>query len=148
MAAIRVEGLADLRRALNRVSAEAPKSLAAANHAVGVIVVDEAKRRAPKGPHQGGGNVIPIADSIRSANQAARAVVTIGGARSPHAVVEEFGGTIARRGFKGARGRARGNHVTRVSKRAYLYPAIDAKQAAIEDRYMTMLDEIVTRFEE
>lgn len=136
MQTIRVSGLSELRAALKRVDAEAPKELAKTNHEVGQIVVDKAKELAPSGPHQGGGSITPIAASIHANQAGTKVVVIAGGARSPHATVYEFGGRIRRHG----------GGFTRIAKRAYLYPAVEQKQQEIREKYLGMIDNLVERF--
>jgi hypothetical protein len=145
---VKVVGLAELRRDLRRLDKRLPAEvLGKANKAAGEIVAREARGNAPAGPHQGGGSVIPIRASIKSGQQARRAVVSMGGARSPHAEVTEFGGSIPRRGVdKSVSATIRARHqsyarhgltVTHIEARPFLYPAIYAKS-----------DEIVARYEE
>jgi hypothetical protein len=145
-AGVRVVGLDALRRDLRRLDKRLPgEVLGRANKAAGEIVAGEARRRAPAGEHQGGGTVVPIASSIRAGQQARRAVVSMGGGRTPHAEVTEFGGTIPRRGVDptvSATVRARhqsyarhGLSVTHVEQRAFLYPAIYAKSDEVVARY-------------
>jgi hypothetical protein len=153
---IEVTGLRELRRELKRMSAELPRELAKANQEAAEIVAREARRRAPQGPHQGKPKVTPVVASIKALRQQGRGVVAIGGARSPHAVVTEFGGTIPRRGsHRGqvaeAQARRRGFRryggvsVTRVRKQAYLYPALDAKRDEVVERYGDLLDQLLRR---
>lgn len=135
--AIGVVGLAQLRRDLRAVDRRFDGRIGEANYKAAKVVADEASRRAPRGPHEGGGKVAPISSTITALRRRNAATVAIGGARSPHAVVYEFGGTVPRRGSDPeARRRAQRRHqsyikhgvqVTHVAKRAYLYPAIDAK---------------------
>lgn len=138
---IQTRGLAELRRDLRAVDRSFGPRLGRANQQAAQVVVNEAKRRAPKGPHQGGGTVAPISSTITALRKQSAASVSIGGARSPHAVVTEFGGSIPRRGsdketVRKAQRRKQafsrhGLRVTHVRKRAYLYPAIDAKAGEV-----------------
>lgn len=133
---VKVVGLDELRRDLRRLDAELPRELAIIHYRVAQIVADEARHRAPRGPHQGGGVVVPIVQSIRAGRQQRRATVSMGGARSPHAEPTEFGGTL-RRFHSTSR--------TRVRQRAFLYPAIAAKRGEVIDAYGGMIDQLLTR---
>jgi hypothetical protein len=134
--AVRVVGLAELRRDLRRVDAALPKELAAVNQQAGEVVAAEARRRAPKGAHQGGGRVSPISSTITAGRRQRAATVSIGGARSPHAPVYEFGGTIPRH-HSSAR--------TRVTQRAYLYPALEAKRTEVTVLYARLVEQLMSR---
>lgn len=153
---IEVHGLRELRRELRRVSADLPKELARANQEAAEIVAAEARRRAPRGPHEGRPRVTPIHQSVKALRQQSRGVVAIGGARSPHAVVTEFGGTIPRMGSqRGQVAEAQAKHrafrryggisTTTVRKQAYLYPALDAKRDEVVERYGDLLDQLLRR---
>jgi hypothetical protein len=123
---VRVFGLRELRAALKRTEDRAPKELQLANKRAADLVAREAQRRAPRGPHQGGGNVQPVAASIRSQATTGKAVVAFGGRRSPHAPPLEFGGTL-RRFHSASR--------TRVQKRPFVYPAIEAERDHVLEQY-------------
>lgn len=123
---IEVHGLRELRRVLNEAADRSPREIGQANKDAAEIVAAEAKRRAPRGPHQGGGKIIPIVDSIRAQGTTRRGAVVFGGQRSPHAPVYEFGGTVPRHHSQSR---------THVAKRAYVYPAIDAKQGEVLRAY-------------
>lgn len=139
--AVGIVGLAQLRRDLRAVDRRFDSQIGDANYRAAKVVADEATRRAPRGPHQGGGKVAPISSTITALRRRNAATVAIGGARSPHAVVTEFGGSVPRRGSDPeARRRAQRRHqpfvkhgvrVTHVRKQAYLYPAIDAKTSEV-----------------
>jgi hypothetical protein len=153
--AIEVHGLRELRRELKRAGEQFPKEMREANRAAAELVVPEARRRAPKGPHEGKPAVRPITASIRAGGTQRVGYVVIGGARSPHAPVYEFGGTIPRRGQDASTiAKLRAQHrsfekaglsVTRVRKRAYLYPAIDAMTDEIIEAYGQALDRLSRR---
>jgi hypothetical protein len=149
---VRVTGLTELRAALKTVSAEAPKDLAKANKRAAMIVAVEAEKRAPKGPHEGGGKVVPISKSIHGLLSANKVTVAAGGARSPHAAGAEFGGYIPRRGFKGKKAYAKkltliygGHTVTHLKQQPYLLPAITAKLDEVIDAYRGFLDDVANR---
>jgi len=153
---IEVVGLRDLRRELRRVSTEFPKELAIANQKAAEVVAKEARLRAPEGRHEGGGLVVPIKSSITVGRQQSRGVVSIGGARTPHGVVTEFGGTIPRMGshrgqVKEAQAKHRGFRryggisVTHVRKQAYLIPALDAKRDEAVEVYNELVGDIMRR---
>ena len=153
--AIEIHGLRELRRELKRAGEQFPKEMREANKAAAELVVPEARRRAPKGPHEGKPAVQPITASIRAGGTQRVGYVVIGGARSPHAPVYEFGGTIPRRGQSSAliaqqqrahRGFERaGLAVTRVQARPYLYPAIAAVTDEIIEAYGQAIDRLTRR---
>lgn len=131
-----VVGLAELRRELRRVGDQMPGELARLNKGAGQIVAAEAQRRAPRGPHQGGGRVVPIAASIKALQQQRRGAVAIGGARTPHAEPTEFGGTLRRYHSKAR---------TTVQQRAFLYPAISATTEQVITFYENGVGQLMAR---
>jgi hypothetical protein len=133
---IEVHGLRELRRALKEAEGHTPHELQQANKRAADIVVREAQRRAPKGPHQGGGKprtVVPITASIKAQATATKGIVAFGGQRSPHAAPTEFGGTLKRHASSVR---------TRVAKRPFVYPAIEAEQAHVLEQYELALRSI------
>ena len=133
---VEIAGLRELRRALNLVDKQFGKELAEANNQAAEIVAAEARRRAPSGPHQGGGTVVPIAASIRALRGQRRAAVSMGGAKTPHAEPTEFGGTIPRHHSLAH---------THIQQRAFLYPAIAAKRAEVVQTYAYLVDRLTSR---
>jgi hypothetical protein len=119
---IQTHGLAELRRDLVALDRALGKDLGEANQQAAEIVANEARKRAVRGPHQGGGSVAPLASTITASRAQRRGVVLAGGPRSPHFPPIEFGGTI-RRFHSGKR--------TRVAKRAALFPALAAKRGEV-----------------
>lgn len=153
---IRVVGLAQLRRDLRAVDRKWGPELGKTNFQVASVVVAEAERRAPRGVHQGGGKVAPISSTITALRRQQAAAVSIGGTRSPHAEVIEFGGNIPRRGSDPAVvTRARQHHksfrragvssLTHVAAQPYLYPAIDATRERVVNMYGLLLDRLLGR---
>ena len=145
---IEVHGIRELRRALNQAEGRSQKELQQANKEAAEVVAAAAIVKAPKGPHQGGGNVQPIWSSIKSRATTNRALVVFGGSRSPHAPVYEFGGSIPRRGARVTHGAAIktaqaqhrafasfGVSTTHIAKRAYVYPAIEVTRPQQLERY-------------
>lgn len=143
--------MTELRNALAQMSKNAPRELAKANARVARIAVAEAKRRAPKGPHQGGGRDPQIAQHIQAVVSGSTVSIT---ATAVDAAAYEFGGMIARRGFKG-RGRTAkrfartygGKTVTRITAQPFMYPAVEAKLDEIVQAYETMLLTQIAQFE-
>ncbi len=133
---VEVVGLYELRRALNQVDRQFGRELAETNNRAAEIVAEEARRRAPKGPHQGGGAVVPISGSIRALRGQRRAAVSMGGAKTPHAEPTEFGGTLPRH---------HSSSRTTVVQRAFLYPAIGAKTGEVVQSYQYMLGRLMGR---
>src|SRR5262245_8022884 len=153
--AVRIQGLRDFRRELKRMGPEFPAELKQANLDAAELVAADARRRAPRGPHEGGGRVVPISQNIRALGSQAKGQVAIGGARSPHAVVTEFGGTIPRRGQsrllieqqqRSHRSFVRaGLSVTPVRAQPYLYPALAAQREAVIEFYGEAIDRVSRR---
>lgn len=152
---IEVHGLRELRRELRQAGQQFPKEMRQANIDAAELVVPEAKRRAPKGPHEGKPAIQPVVASIKAGGTQRAGYVAIGGARSPHAPVYEFGGTIPRRGQDAStRATIQARHgsyekaglaVTRVRARPYLYPAIAAVSDEIVEAYGEALDRLSRR---
>lgn len=148
---IEVHGLRELRRALKEAEGRSQSELRHANKRAADLIAREAARRAPKGPHQGKGKpnpITPISQSIKSRSTTNAAYVVFGGSRSPHAPVYEFGGSIPRRGARATHGaaiaKAQAGHrsfekagipVTRIAKRPFVYPAIEAEIPHVLEQY-------------
>lgn len=153
--AVEVQGLRQFRYELRAAGQQFPKELRQANLEAAELVVADARRRAPQGPHLGKPRVRPVIASIRALASQGKGQVAIGGATSPHPQVLEFGGTIPRRGQSAAliaqqqqahRGFERaGLAVTRVRKQPYLYPALAAKAEEVVEFYGEALDRIYRR---
>lgn len=152
---IEVHGVRELRRELNKAEGRSQKEVQQANKEAAEVVAAAAIVRAPKGPHQGGGNVQPIWSSIKSRATIGRAFIVFGGSRSPHAPVYEFGGSIPRRGERAIHGAAiktaqashrafasHGISTTHIEKQAYVYPAIEATRPQQLERYERALNRI------
>lgn len=157
---MKIDGLATFAKQARRIGKEAQKELRATNLKAAQLVVPEAQRRAPKGPHEGGGKVRPVSASIRAVAGQRFAAVRAGGKRSPHAPPIEFGGQIARHGFAGlsrserkagVRFTAGGERVrsrrfqkgevrrqvamTKIPARPYVWPAVDAMRTRVNEVY-------------
>lgn len=133
-----IHGLTELQHASRLIGRGTGKQLAVVNQRGGNLFVDEARRRAPKGPHEGGGHVTSIERSIRAARQPNAVLIRAGGNSAPQAAIEEFGGH-ARRFHSQKR--------TTVRARPYLYPAVEAKKAEFEQMYVTELDRLLATWE-
>jgi HK97 gp10 family phage protein len=150
---VEIIGLREFRRELKQAGQQWPKELRQANKDAAEIVAADARRRAPRGPHLGGGRVRPVVSSIRALASQGRGQVAIGGASTPHAQVLEFGGTIPRRGQTGTAAiQARhgsfakaGLSVTPVRAQPYLYPALAAKADEVVEFYGEALDRVYRR---
>jgi hypothetical protein len=156
---IEVVGLAKLRRDLKAAADRSPEEIAEANKDAAEKVAQVARRKAPRGPHEGGGVVVPIHSATRTYSTARKGVIGIGGSTSPHGVVTEFGGTIPRRGGGAIQRRqvayARKSHrsfasvgvqsVTNVQAQPYLYPAIAATREEVMDFYVDAIDRVTKR---
>jgi hypothetical protein len=100
--------------------------------------------------------VVPIRVSIGSGRQHLAGVVQIGGPRSPHAEVVNFGGMIPRRGsdrtaVAAARGRKKSfastgvRSLTRVTGREFLYSSIYAEAGRVEEIYAEAVERVLGR---
>lgn len=154
--AIEVHGLREFRRELKRLGEEFPKELRQANKDAAELVADEARRRAPRGPHEGKPKIQPAVASVKAGGTQRAGYVAIGGARSPHAPVLEFGGSIPRRGRDPSlAAKAIASHrsfasvgitsLTHVRKQPYLYPAIAATADEVVEFYGEALDRLTRR---
>lgn len=135
-AGIHVEGLRELRRELKHAGDRFPKELREANKQAAEVVAPEMRRRAPRGPHEGGGRVRPIVASVRALATQQRAQVAVGGVTTPHAAAWNYGGTL-RRFHSTSR--------TRVPARPYVEPAVKAKTDEVVELYGDALDRITRR---
>ena len=136
---IHVEGLAELRRQLrivgNVLDENAGAELKAANKAASEIVAKEAKARAPYDRGD-------LFRTIRPANTQKGAYVYGGPtARSPHFIVQEFGGTIPRYHSKK-------RTFVKPRKRSgyFFYPALENKQRQVVGAYSLAIDAILKRY--
>lgn len=133
---VQVDGLRELRRELKRAGERFPRELREANRDAAELVARSARRRAPRGPHEGGGRIQPVVSSIRALASQRAGQVAIGGARAPHGPPLEFGGTL-RRFHSQAR--------TRVTAQPFLYPAIAAEQDEVVEFYGDAIDRLTRR---
>lgn len=158
---VQVKGLNTFARQCRQIGKEAQAKLRETNLHAAELVVPEVVRRAPKGKHEGGPKnrqVQPISTSIRAVAGQRFAAVRAGSARSPHAPVYEFGGSIPRRGTRATHGEviatARAQHRrfgqfgiphTRINPRPYVFPAVEAMVPRLKDRYMRDFTKLVGR---
>jgi hypothetical protein len=156
---LKVDGLSTFARQCRRIGKEAQAKLKETNLHAAELVVPEAIRRSPKGPHEGGPKgrpVQPVASSIRAVGGQRYAAVRAGSARSPHAPVYEFGGEIPRRGTHATHGsliaKARAGHrafgsfgipTTRIQARPYVFPAVEVMVPRINPIYMRDFTKLV-----
>lgn len=157
--AIRVSGLKELRRDLAAAADRSPREIQVANQKVAELVAGTARGFAPKGKHEGGGNVAPLASAILAKSTAGKAFVVFGGATAPHGAVVNFGGTIPRRGAtklqkaafakarKGKRSHAKaaaltGARVTHVRRQEHIYRALEADEQLILHSYTRAVEKI------
>lgn len=153
---VRTVGLRELRQALIAASRAAEDEVAAASVEAAEVVAGAARRRAPAGPHEGGGRVVPVRLSIASGREHLAGTVSMGGPRSPHAEVVNFGGHIPRRGADRtavalARRRKRSfastgvSSLTRVVGREFLYASISSESGRVEEIYADAVDRVFAR---
>jgi hypothetical protein len=132
---VNVEGLAELRRALKAVSADAPKELNAASKEVASFVADDA-RSAAAGL---GGVAAKVAPSISPSGTARGGAINLGGASYPMALGAEFGG----------RGRPTTQqfqpHLGRTGY--FVYPTIRRDGDRIESEFSEKLDDLMRKYD-
>lgn len=126
MAALRVDGLDKLQRALRRAGeTDVPKRLKQVAKDAAQLVADEAARRTPVKTGR-------LRNSIRAAGQAKQGLVRMGTSKVPYAGPIDFGGYPKGRPFK--------------SKGRILYPALDAASAEVERFYERAIDDALKDF--
>lgn len=133
---LKVDGLSTFAKQCRRIGKDAQKELRATNLKAAQLVVPEAQRRAPKGKHEGGGKVVPIATSIRATAGRRFAAVRAGSKRSPHAAPTEFSGRLRRHASR---------RKTPVPARPYVFPAVEAMVPRITPVYMADFTELISR---
>lgn len=113
---IRVEGLAQLNRALRRVSADAPKGLRLVGNEAADLLVTKTR---PEIPRLTGA----AAASLRAQSTRTSARVAVGGRKAPYYPWLDFGG----------QGRIKGHPAHRDFRKGgrYLYPTLARQQQAI-----------------
>ena len=125
--------IAALKAAENRT----PKELQIASKNSAEIAVRVARVLAPKGPHQGGGRVQPLATAIVSQASTTKAYIAFGGSRAIHGAVVNFGGTVPR--FHSLTR-------THVPRREHIYKAIAVTAPAREAQYENAVTRIISVF--
>jgi hypothetical protein len=132
---VNVEGLAELRRALKAVSADAPKELNAAAKEVAAFVADDARSTAAGL----GGVAAHVAPSIKPSGTARGGAINLGGAAYPMALGAEFGG----------RGRPTTQqfqpHLGRTGY--FVYPTIRRDGDRIESEFSEKLDDLMRKYD-
>ena len=140
--AVRVEGLRELRRALKATNELLPRELSQELKELAGDVRDEAKSRLEADVEHSTGRA---AGSIRTVAFRGGAGVRAGGARVPYFGWLDFGGTIR---HHGARHRHEHTHLIQrevVREGRYLYPAADAKAAAIAPKVESLIERTMVR---
>lgn len=130
---LNVEGLADLRRDLKAISADAPKELVEASKEIASFVADDARDKAAGL----GGVAARVADTVKGSGTARGGAITLGGAAHPEALGAEFGG----------RGRPTTQQFQPHKGRTgyFVYPAIRDNADEIESAYVEKLDDLFRR---
>lgn len=118
--AVRVENLAQFRKALGAVDPALPKALRDKLKPIGERIATRARSTMPRRSGR-------AAASVKSGVSGNRAYVQIGSARTPYAAWLDFGGTLR------PTGRRHGTqHRPKIRGGRYLYPAIEAMRPATE----------------
>lgn len=132
---VKVEGLAELRKALKAVDAAAPKELAAAGKEVASFVAEDARGKAGGL----GGVAGHVAPSIAPGGSARGGSVNFGGAAYPMAMGAEFGG----------QGRPTTQqfrpHLGRTGY--FVYPSIRDNGERIESEYGNAIDDLMRKYD-
>lgn len=135
-AAIRVEGLSDLRRELRALEGNFPRELQRANKRVAEeVIVPDARAAAEARTNPRAGRA--VVNSIRATATQTRAQVAVGGARVPQALGHEFG-SIRFKQFPAWRGAGKGAGY-------FLWPTIRARGQEIIETYETVIEELTQR---
>lgn len=132
---VSVEGLAELRKALKAISADAPKELNAASKKVATFVAADA-RAAAEGLGGVAGHVAP---SIGAVGNARGGGVSFGGSSYPMAEGAEFGGQgrPTTQQFK--------PHLGRTGY--FVYPTIRRDGDRIESTFVELLDHLMRKYD-
>lgn len=126
---IKVEGLADVNRALRKLDKDAPKGLRTANNEAADLLVS---RTIPKIPRVTG----RAAKSVRAQSTRTSARVSIGGPRAPHMPWLDFGGEGRRPGRPAAR--------PFIKQGRYIFPTLAENEDEIGRTLVRALDQVVT----
>lgn len=119
---IKVDGLAQLSRALNKVDKEAAKQLRLVGNEAADLLISKTR---PLIPHRTG----TAAKSLRAQSTRTSARVSVGGARAEYYPWLDFGGEGRRPGRPG--------HRDFVKSGRYLYPTLGREHGAIEKLLQT-----------
>lgn len=124
---IRVDGLAEVSRALRRLDADAPKGLRVANNSAADLLVDAT---APKIPQDTGA----ARRSLKARSTRTSARVAIGGTRAPYTPWLDFGG----------QGRIAGRPAPRafIKEGRYVFPTLVQIRPKIEAQLQDSLLEV------
>lgn len=122
--AVRVDGLADLRRSLRAIDRELPKELRVVIKGAAEVIAAEARVRAPKRTGK-------LAGSIKATTSGASGIVR---SRLPYANVQNWGGTIRPRGAP-----------THIKGRHFVDGALDAKREAAAQALARGMDDLLRR---
>jgi len=133
---VQIQGLVEFQHELLAARRAFPIELARADSEAAQLVAAGARRRAPRGPHLGGGQVQPIVDSIHAGISGRGGFVAIGGPGSPHAAPTEFGGTLRRHASQTR---------TQIRRQPFLYPTLAAESDAIDGIYLDAMERVVRR---
>ena len=117
-----IDGLIETEAAFYTAIGMLPEQVALAGVFSALIVAETARVFAPKGPHEGGGTVVPLWTVIRAEGES----VAFGGDPAPHGAVVNFGGHIPRH-----HSRTR----TRVARQEHIYRAIGFEGERIRHQY-------------
>jgi hypothetical protein len=125
---IKVEGLAEVNRALRKLDKDAPKGLRLANNEAADLLVS---KTIPKIPRKSGA----AAKSVRAQSTRTSARVSIGGPRAPYLPWLDFGG----------QGRIAGRPAPRqfIKEGRYVFPTLEENQSQIGKALQDALGKVV-----
>lgn len=130
---VRVEGLAELNKALKALGPDAQKELKDASRSVAGFVASDARR----GAYALGGVAAHVAPSIGAVGGVSGAGVAFGGSRYPMAGGAEFG-SIRYKQFKPWRGSDSGAGY-------FVYPSIRQNSERIVDEFVDAVQHVINR---
>lgn len=126
-AKIRVEGLAELNRALRQIDAGAPKALRVAQNEAATLLIDRTRPQIPRLTGR-------AAASLKASSTRTSAAVRVGGARAPYYPWLDFGGAT---GIAGSVQRPF------YKEGRYLYPTLAKVRPEIEQALERALTTVV-----
>lgn len=120
---VEVEGLAEFRRALRRVSSDAAKTLRVALNSVADLIITEARQEIPR-------RTGAAAASLKAASTGTTIRIRVGGRKAPYYPWLDFGGKT---------GKSKSVVRRFYSEGRYLYPTLRRERDRFDERLETAL---------